>query len=184
MDVCHLAVRVRGFSVIELFITLGVMIILLAAGVPAWRHLQADNRLTSAQWMYARLLCLARSTAIQRRLPTVLCPSTDGQQCHRDYRRWQEGALLFADADGDGKRDRDEPVLAVQQAITGVVVQSSKGRLRVRFRASGDAVGSNLSLRFCSPVDPGLNRALILYGSGRLRSARRLPDDLPVVCTD
>ena len=184
MDVCHLAARVRGFSVIELFITLGVGIILLAAGVPAWRHLQADNRLASAQRDYARLLRLARSTAVQRRLPTVLCPSTDGQQCHHDYRHWQDGILLFADSDGDGKRDRDEPILAVQQAIAGVVVQGSKGRPRVRFRASGDAVGSNLSLRFCSPVDPGMNRALILYGSGRLRSADRLPDGSTISCDD
>lgn len=184
MDVCCSVTRVRGFSVIELLITLGLGIILFAAGIPTWHHLQAHIRLDNAQKAYARLFHLARNTAIQRRLPIVLCPSTDGRQCHRDYRRWQDGALLFVDTDSDGKHDHAEPALAVQQAITGVVIQSSKRRLRVRFRTNGDAAGSNLSLRFCSPVDPTLNRALILSGSGRLRSASHLPGSLPVACTE
>ncbi len=182
MEVHRLAARVRGFSVIELIVALAVMIALILIAVPNWRHLQAKQQLNGAQQQIARLLHMARSAAVERRQPTVLCPSRDGTTCHRDHLAWHDGALLFVDADNDRVHDRDEATLGVMPAARGVKIHSSRGRTSIRFRSSGDAHGSNLSLRFCSPLDTRLNRALILYGSGRLRNARHLPGGSTVRC--
>ena len=67
----------EGVTLIELLVTLSVIAIIVAVGVPALRDFFAMNRMSAAVNDLVTSLHLARSEAIKRDAPTVLCPSAD-----------------------------------------------------------------------------------------------------------
>ncbi|MGM0632832.1 MAG: GspH/FimT family pseudopilin [Pseudomonadota bacterium] len=103
----------RGFTVIELMLVVTIASILLAVGAPAFRDIiertVVDNRARSV----VTAINFARSEAIRRNSPVVLCGSSDGDDCDAD---WSTGWLVFADnnddADGSaGSVDAGDEVL-------------------------------------------------------------------------
>lgn len=67
----------EGVTLIELLVTLSVVAIIVAVGAPALRDFFAMNRMSAAVNDLVTSLHLARSEAIKRNAPTVLCPSDD-----------------------------------------------------------------------------------------------------------
>ena len=182
MDVTAPHPRSRGFSVVELMATLAVAIILISIGVPTWRSMVTSNAVTSARALLAGNMQLARETAVEQIRNLTLCPSSDLQHCSGDYLAWENGVILFIDQDADRHRDVDEPLIRVIQPMPHVTIQSSSGRRSIRYAPDGSAWGSNLTLRFCTPDNTRHNRAIILYGSGRLRASNRLSNGDPITC--
>ena len=171
-----------GFTVIELIVTLAITLVLTTVAVPAWRDMVSGNTISSARSQFARLIALARKTAIMKGQYLTLCPSSDQQQCSGDYLAWQQGAILFIDHDADRQRDSNEPLVRVMQPLPRVTIQSSRGRRSIRYAPDGSAWGSNLTLRFCTGNQTAHNRAIVLYGTGRLRYARQLTNGDPISC--
>ena len=171
-----------GFTLVELIVTLAITIILTSVAVPAWRGMIASNAVSNARTRVATLIALARESAVFRAGHFTLCPSSDLQQCSGDYQAWQKGIILFADRNGDRQRDSGEPLVRVLQPLPRVTIQTSSGRRSIRYAPDGSAWGSNLTMRFCTGNDSAHNRALILYGTGRLRYSRTLTNGDPVTC--
>jgi type IV fimbrial biogenesis protein FimT len=91
----------RGFTLIELMITLAVAAILLTVAVPNFRELIERNRVSSHTNLMVGALQLARSEAIKRGSNLViLCKSSDGSSCSSSA-NWKDGWLLFADKNSD-----------------------------------------------------------------------------------
>lgn len=67
---------VRGFTIIELMITLVVAAILLAIAIPSFTYLTVSNRLTTTANELVNRLSLARSDAIKRN--TLIRVAADG----------------------------------------------------------------------------------------------------------
>lgn len=178
----RLPARLSGFSVIELMVTLAVAMLLISTAVPAWKNLVNSNAVISARTQLAGNIQLARETAVEQTQHLTLCPSADLQQCSGNYTAWETGIILFIDRDADRQRDAGEPLVRAMQGLTHVTIQSSSGRRSIRFAPDGSAWGSNLTLRFCTPDDTSRNRAIILYGSGRMRYSQRLSNGNPVTC--
>lgn len=65
---------VAGFTLIELMVTLAVVAITLAIGVPSFQGVVSDNRLTGAANNLIGALNVARSEAIKRGRSVVLTP--------------------------------------------------------------------------------------------------------------
>ncbi len=88
-----------GFTLPELLIVLGIVGILLAAGVPGFRaYLQTQQLVTaSSQFLFA--LNLARSEAIQRGARVDLGP--------RDGLHWEKGWVVFVNKTGDSRPQFD-----------------------------------------------------------------------------
>lgn len=183
MDVASRRACARGFSVVDLVVTLTALLILLGVGVPAMQRLLADNATSSIRNRLAGGIQFARLGAITRTQALTLCPSRDLRHCSGDYTAWHRGIILFADRNANRRRDPGEPLLRVIQDIPPQVrIRSSRGRRSIRFAPDGSAWGSNLTLRLCSPGTPEANRAIILYGSGRMRFSRRLPNGQKIRC--
>jgi len=67
----------EGVTLIELLVTLSVVAIIVAVGVPALRDFFAMNQMSAAVNDLVTSLHLARSEAIKREISTRLCPSTN-----------------------------------------------------------------------------------------------------------
>jgi type IV fimbrial biogenesis protein FimT len=88
-------IRTRGFTLIELMVTVSVLAIALALAAPAFMQLIATNRLSGQTNEFIATLHLARSEAVRRAQPVTLRANSDPD----DYAKgWQ----VFTDADANG----------------------------------------------------------------------------------
>jgi len=68
-----------GFTLTELTITMTMMIILLAVGVPAMRHFIIDTRMSADVNQFVAAAMLARTEAIKRGRAVVICRSVNAE---------------------------------------------------------------------------------------------------------
>lgn len=86
----------KGFTLIELMVTIAIAAILAGLAVPSFRGLIASNRLKSHASSLLSSLLLARGEAIKRNSRVVLCKSADGLTC-TTAGGWQQGWIIFHD---------------------------------------------------------------------------------------
>ncbi len=165
----------RGFTLVELMVTLAVAGVLLAVGVPGFTRLIKDNRLSSSVNELAGSLNLARMEAVRRGARVVLCKSEDQTTCSTSGSvGWDAGWIVFVDEDADNALDATgvdpEPVLQRHAALDNGVTISASADVsdRVRFRASGRPMESG-SFTLCDDRSGNYGRQLELEGTGRVR---------------
>lgn len=71
----------RGFTLVELMVTLAVLAVLIGIAVPSFQNIIARNRLTSITNEMVAALQLTRIEAVRRNTRVVFCPTTDGATC-------------------------------------------------------------------------------------------------------
>jgi type IV fimbrial biogenesis protein FimT len=89
--------RENGFTLIELLITIVVISVLLAAGVPAFQDFIKNNRLTAQTNELVAAIQLARSEAVKRSTNTIICASVNGTSCSDNKNDWGKGWIVFSD---------------------------------------------------------------------------------------
>lgn len=93
----------RGFSLIELLITMAVAAVLLAIAVPSLAAMIRNNRLAAGANELVAALQLARAEAVKRGRPVTLCSSNDGSACVNATSGWAARQwLVFQDAASSG----------------------------------------------------------------------------------
>jgi type IV fimbrial biogenesis protein FimT len=85
-----------GFTLVELLITIVVLTILLAVGVPAFQSFIKNNRVTAQANDLASTIQLARSEALKRGTNVVVCASNDQATC-TGKDTWASGWIVFSD---------------------------------------------------------------------------------------
>jgi prepilin-type N-terminal cleavage/methylation domain-containing protein len=99
--------RNRGFTLLELMVVLVIAGVLLGIGVPGMRSFILNGRMTAAANDLMAALHLARSEAIKRRVPVVVCTSTNAlvaaPTCANSATL--SGWFVFVDANRNGVRD-------------------------------------------------------------------------------
>lgn len=178
----YIAGRQCGFTLIELITVITVMVILAGIAVPGFGKLLASNRQVTAINQFTTSLNHARYHAITHLERVVLCPSTDQQTCTGGF-DWSNGYLSFVDRDFDRSRSAEERILQVTQPMpAGIKIQSSVGRQKITFLASGRSPGSNATFRICAESETQAGKALVLNNAGRVRLAKTLSDGSQVTC--
>ena len=77
---------IKGFSLIELMVTVAVLAIVIGVATPSFRAIIENNRLTAQSNEMLTAFALARTEAVRRRVPVVVCPGPcDGSN------DWQAG---------------------------------------------------------------------------------------------
>ena len=94
-----------GFTLLELLVTVSIIGIVMAIGVPAMSTFTLNDRLTTQVNTMVGHLAYARSEAVKRTQPVSICVSNNATNCTGG--NWQDGWIVYVDADNDNFGDPD-----------------------------------------------------------------------------
>ena len=106
-----------GFTLLELIITVALISIVMAIAVPSMTSFTQNDRLTTNINTLIGHLAYARSEAVKRSQQVSICSSNNATTCTGG--NWQDGWIVYIDADGDNSFTAGEEVLRAQQALEG-----------------------------------------------------------------
>lgn len=114
--------KIKGFTVIELMIVVGVVGILLAVGLPGLQDTISRIGTNAQAKTLISSLSFARSEAVKRGAVVSICSSSSGTDCVANT--WADGWIVFVDNNGDangaaGSVDAGDEVLRVYQDLGG-----------------------------------------------------------------
>ncbi len=169
----------RGFTLVELLVAVTVLAVLAAIATPSLVAMINSAKLTSASNDLLAHLHLARSEAIKRKSRVVLCKSADGVTCS-DSGGWEQGWIVFHDANNDAARSGSETVIQRQLSLAASLRLTGNLNVAkyVSFSASGatQLVGGNFqagTLTVCRHSEEGGEaRQIVLNAVGRPRVQR------------
>ena len=175
------AKNVRGITLIELIFTMTIVSVLCAVSLPALGSLLQSGRSRSAHNALVAALNLARSSAASRQVEVSVCPSRDGATCDNAI-WWQNGWIVFVDANRDGVRSAGEAIIQVGQMHDGMAIASTAGRRHVTYRGDGTSAGSNLTFTFCDGRGPASADTVVISNAGRIRSGKSTATQAAAAC--
>ena len=166
-------VTANGFTLIEMLVAVLILGVLLLVAAPGFSDLISNNRMVSEVYVLRATLSHARSEALARRAPVVVCPTTDGLAC-ADSNDWSTGYMTFVDTDNNSvanSADVDEDIIQWEARQSPVAIGFDNASKRVRFGGQGAALGFEGTFTFCDDRGAWDARALILNPVGSLRAA-------------
>ena len=122
----------HAFSLIELLITISIAGITLAIAIPNMSQFIKNDRLTSSSNTLLTDMMLARSQAVGRNQPVIICASTDQSSCTGG--NYEDGWIVTIDTDNDGIGDE---LVKVQQPIEGGISYGQAGLSSITFDSRG-----------------------------------------------
>jgi type IV fimbrial biogenesis protein FimT len=153
--------RLAGFTLIELLVAMALVAVLARVAVPALDGLMLNARRAAAMEGLVRAAWFARTEALQRGRPVILCAAAAGDACAADLGAWSEGWLVAP---------FDEPGHVLRR---GTGAADPRARLlanRASFRFEPhDRRSTNGTLAWCDRRGAGAARAVVISPTGRPR---------------
>ena len=167
--------RNKGFTLIELMVTLAVAVILITVAVPGFRTMIQNNRASTQANELLTAFMLARTEAIKRGTVVSVCSSIDQSSCAAST-NWATGWIVFNDDDENGVRDTNvastEAVIRVWESLDGAPTLTGATQ-NVQYQASG-LVAATSSFTLTLPDCKGNQVQTIninAVGSGRITAS-------------
>ena len=179
ITICRMKCSAVGMTLLELLLVLAMMAVLSSLAAPSFRSLWVQRSVLLAAEALLGDLRYARSEALKRARPVLVCQSSNGTSCSRDGSDWAAGWLVFVDSNGNAQVDEasndgpTEDVLRVQRppsALASIVSNVSTGH-SIAYQATGSAKSAAQTLLFTpwGSDTPQSIRALCISLQGRAR---------------
>lgn len=161
--------NLRGFTLVELMVTVAVVAILATVAAPQIQGFVAAYRLRTVTNELASSLAYARSEAIKRGWSVTLCKSANASAAQptcstANSTSWQQGWLIFVDYNEDRQltvnAPADQLLRAVVPEVTDMTITTNNGAY-VAYKGSGTAIAGTANQ---TPAD----FAICLNGEGRI----------------
>lgn len=176
-----------GFTLIELMVVVAVASILMALAAPAMSHFTNAMRVTTGVNSLHSSLLLARSEAGKRNSRAVVCKSASGQACTTTG-GWEQGWIVFHDANNNAALDAGEALLLRQEVIRHPIRIEGNAPLqsyvsytpmgRTSFTSGAFQAGTfTVCQESASQVDA---RQIVISSSGRPRTVRTTVAQCPL----
>ncbi len=155
--------KARGFTLIELVMTLSLAALMLTLGVPSMRDLVRNNRLTTVTNQFVSSLNIARSEAIKQGRNATICVSDTQNSCSGT--NWRLGWLAWVDSDQDGNLDFPQEVLRiVEPQANSIQITSTQNSFRID--SQGAVNNPNTLLVVCDDRSGETGRRLRVMATG------------------
>jgi type IV fimbrial biogenesis protein FimT len=160
---------VRGFTFIELLVTLTVAAILLAIAMPSFSGFVRDSRLTTETDTLLYDTNLARSEAVKLDVPVELCASSDHATCSGT---WADGWIVLCPANCPAGFGGSPAVLLVAPGMTSGnnVNEKISGATTVSFNSTGQT-GAPFQFVFCDSRGAAYGRDVEINAIGEVQAS-------------
>ena len=152
----------RGFTLIELMVTVAVVAILAMVAVPSFSEAMLSNKLAGYANNFVASALLARSEAIKRNATVTLCRSADPYTSCANSGSWQQGWIVMSGT----------TIIQKQQALSTDYLFTGDA-YSIAFPPGGDAV-TNATLTLCraTPSPGSQERVIKLTSTGRATTTK------------
>ncbi|MEH6616959.1 MAG: GspH/FimT family pseudopilin [Porticoccus sp.] len=168
--------RKKGFTLVELLITIALVAVISALAVPSFQILIKKHKISLEARRVLTTLHFTRMEAIKRNSLVSLCPSSDGLDCSPDL-NWMDGWIVFSDRGKRGELDHvlDRVIRVGDPAKKGNILYTTKHHKWFGYQPDGHSVGSsgsgNTSFIICSPGGGIEGQRVVVSLTGRPRVA-------------
>lgn len=144
----HVLYRQHGMTLIETMVTVSILGILMAIGIPAMRNISEADAVRGHVNSFLSAMRYARSEAIRNRAQVVICPSSNSESASPSCATgslaanpWSQGWIIFVNRDGDPSYQFDntsDTLLRVQGPIdTSGGIKKTSGTNKLVYRSTG-----------------------------------------------
>ena len=116
-DFCKVNSKLKGFTLVEIMVTLVVLAIVAVLAVPNFRNFVQSNNINASANNLMGSLSLARSEAIKRNMPVTICASSSQTGCTGVD--WNNGWIVFTDTPASGIVDGEDELLSAIRGLPG-----------------------------------------------------------------
>lgn len=174
--------RATAFTFVELLVSVTVLMILLAVGVPAFTELMARTRLTQVTNTLVGHLHLARSAAVKRgRERVAIGPYDSSGDDWLASDHWEGGYMVAIVALGATPTIREVLRRVDGADLRGLTITTNNASPRFYFQPDGTSSVS-ATLTICDEKNPDNARAVVVDNVGRVRASGYRPGGDPLVC--
>ncbi|MES1930385.1 type-4 fimbrial pilin related signal peptide protein [Salinisphaera dokdonensis CL-ES53] len=163
--------RARGFTLLELLVTIAVAAILLAIAIPSYRSVVQRNAMAATVNDLVGDLNYARSQAVTRGQRVYVCKSSGNSACNAGG-DWSQGWLVYV-PDPDSTTPTRANTLRVRGALEGQITISGNNNVDsvAFFDPNGFAMGSIGT--FTANADSTAQQTeIVISGTGRIRTEK------------
>lgn len=159
----------RGFTIIELMITVLILGIIFSAGIPKLNQFYERHVALSTSQQFRKYLHMTRAYALENESSHTLC-SLVNKKCHSD---WNSSLSIFTDRNKNAVLDENEVVILTSDnlGLHGSWMKKKPQQAFVRFNESGHAFGSATTFLYCPYSKQNqYARQVIISFQGRIRT--------------
>lgn len=159
----------KGFTLLELLVTVTVAALLLATGVPGFRAIIMNSRLVGQTNEFVTAINVARSSAVRYQRNATVCLSSDFDaavpSCDGGT-DWSTGWIVWVDRNRDSAPSAGE-ILSVHEPLSGSLSLMSTAANRFTYDARGFAVVAGDDLTLCDGRAGETGRVISVNDAGR-----------------
>lgn len=183
--------REKGFTLIELMISVALLAILLFIAVPNFSGFVASSRLVASKELLISSISLARSEAIKRGDEIIVCRrDAANDECFDvdttgGNADWSDGWYVFQDENSDGTLDADELIKVYSDIADSISIQYSRGNAFI-YDGTGllnTASSNDETFAITDSGDADLGTAIFLRPTGRIRMCQEWQTST-AICAD